>query len=203
MMIDKALDLGFGEPEETYSSSDHLYEELDIPRDVTGVLPRSKRTRAGLDAEKVEDLGETGKHAGGRSAGGRGAGGAVAAGAVPAVAVVARDSGGRSGGRDSGSRSGGHDTVTEEAPPRARAHRTASRATTYARCRPGSGRRPRVARRPRLRRRSEPSRPRPMHRHPGPARVARPRNAAAAAAAAAAPSPPPNSPAFAKMITVP
>src|SRR6476660_5555807 len=41
MMIDKALDLGFGEPEETYSSSDHLYEELDIPRDVTGVLPRA------------------------------------------------------------------------------------------------------------------------------------------------------------------
>ena len=31
-LIDKALDLGFGEPEETYSNSDHLYEELEIPR---------------------------------------------------------------------------------------------------------------------------------------------------------------------------
>ena len=39
-LIDKALDLGFGEPEETYSTSDHFYEELDIPRDVTGVLPK-------------------------------------------------------------------------------------------------------------------------------------------------------------------
>jgi superfamily II DNA/RNA helicase len=76
MLIDKALDLGFGEPEETYSTSDHLYEELEIPREVTGVLPRAKRTRAGLGAEEVEDLGETGRAAsrparGGRS-GGRG-----------------------------------------------------------------------------------------------------------------------------------
>jgi superfamily II DNA/RNA helicase len=67
-LIDKALDLGFGEPEETYSTSDHFYEELEIPREVTGVLPRSKRTRAGLEAEEVEDLGETGR----RPAEGRG-----------------------------------------------------------------------------------------------------------------------------------
>ena len=60
-LIDKALDLGFGEPEETYSSSDHFYEELDIPRNVTGTLPRSKRTREGLEAEVLEDLGETGR----------------------------------------------------------------------------------------------------------------------------------------------
>ena len=60
-LIDKALDLGFGVPEETYSTSDHLYEELEISRDVTGFLPRAKRTRAGLEAETVEDLGETGR----------------------------------------------------------------------------------------------------------------------------------------------
>jgi superfamily II DNA/RNA helicase len=41
-LIDKALDLGFGDPEETYSTSDHFYEELEIPRDVTGVLPKSQ-----------------------------------------------------------------------------------------------------------------------------------------------------------------
>ncbi|MGH8895210.1 MAG: DEAD/DEAH box helicase, partial [Actinomycetes bacterium] len=63
-LIDKALDLGFGEPEETYSSSDHLYEELEIPRHVTGVLPRAQRTREGLGAEVLEDLGETGRSAG-------------------------------------------------------------------------------------------------------------------------------------------
>ncbi|HEX6936435.1 MAG TPA: DEAD/DEAH box helicase [Actinomycetes bacterium] len=77
-LIDKALDLGFGEPEETYSTSDHFYEELEIPPDVTGVLPRAKRTRAGLEAEEIEDLGETGR-AGGRgpAAGGTRAGGAA------------------------------------------------------------------------------------------------------------------------------
>ena len=73
-LINKALDLGIPEPQETYSSSDHLYEELGIPREARGRLPRSKRTRAGLDAEQVEDLGETGGrgHGGGRGDGGRG-----------------------------------------------------------------------------------------------------------------------------------
>jgi superfamily II DNA/RNA helicase len=37
-MIDTALKLGLAEPLETYSSSDHLYEMLDIPRDSTGNL---------------------------------------------------------------------------------------------------------------------------------------------------------------------
>ena len=35
-MIDKALGLGHPEPAETYSSSSHFYEELDIPTDATG-----------------------------------------------------------------------------------------------------------------------------------------------------------------------
>ncbi|HVW81805.1 MAG TPA: DEAD/DEAH box helicase [Mycobacteriales bacterium] len=60
-MINKALDLPFPEPEETYSTSDVLYEELDIPRTATGRLPASARTRAGLAAEELEDLGETGR----------------------------------------------------------------------------------------------------------------------------------------------
>ncbi len=60
-LINKALDLGIPEPQETYSSSEHLYEELSIPEGATGLLPRSKRTRAGLEAERVEDLGETGR----------------------------------------------------------------------------------------------------------------------------------------------
>src|SRR3954447_2114950 len=60
-MINKALDLPFPEPEETYSTSDYLYEELEIPRTATGKLPRAQRTREGLDAEAVEDLGETGR----------------------------------------------------------------------------------------------------------------------------------------------
>lgn len=59
-LINKALDLKFPDPAETYSTSPHLYEELDIPAGTKGVLPRNERTRAGLRAEEVEDLGETG-----------------------------------------------------------------------------------------------------------------------------------------------
>lgn len=59
-VINKILNLGFPEPVETYHTSDHLYTDLDIPTEVTGRLPKSERTRAGLDAEEIEDLGETG-----------------------------------------------------------------------------------------------------------------------------------------------
>jgi superfamily II DNA/RNA helicase len=65
-MINKALDLGIPEPEETYSSSDHLYEQLDIPRTAKGRLPKAAQKLAGLEAEVLEDLGETGKGAGRR-----------------------------------------------------------------------------------------------------------------------------------------
>ncbi|MFF9393067.1 DEAD/DEAH box helicase [Streptomyces griseoluteus] len=59
-LINKALELDFNDPVETYSTSPHLFSDLDIPAGTKGVLPRSERTRAGLDAEMVEDLGETG-----------------------------------------------------------------------------------------------------------------------------------------------
>ncbi|MFE9572483.1 DEAD/DEAH box helicase [Streptomyces sp. NPDC006692] len=59
-LINKALDLKFPDPPETYSTSPHLFEELRIPVGTKGVLPRAERTRAGLAAEEVEDLGETG-----------------------------------------------------------------------------------------------------------------------------------------------
>ncbi|HEU4332159.1 MAG TPA: DEAD/DEAH box helicase [Lapillicoccus sp.] len=65
-LINRQLDLGIPEPEETYSSSDHLYADLDIPTDVTGRLGKAQQTRAGLDAEELEDLGETGKASGRR-----------------------------------------------------------------------------------------------------------------------------------------
>ncbi|MDQ0992915.1 superfamily II DNA/RNA helicase [Streptomyces sp. V3I7] len=67
-LINKALELDFNDPVETYSSSPHLFEDLGIPAGTKGVLPRSERTRAGLAAEELEDLGETG----GRGRGGRG-----------------------------------------------------------------------------------------------------------------------------------
>ncbi len=70
-LINKALDLGFNDPVETYSTSPHLYTDLGIPEGTKGVLPRSERTRAGLDAEELEDLGEPGGR-GGRGRGDRG-----------------------------------------------------------------------------------------------------------------------------------
>ncbi|KOG19709.1 DEAD/DEAH box helicase [Streptomyces viridochromogenes] len=70
-LINKALDLKFNDPPETYSTSPHLFEELNIPAGTKGVLPRSERTRAGLGAEELEDLGETGGR-GARGRGGRG-----------------------------------------------------------------------------------------------------------------------------------
>ncbi|MEU8846145.1 DEAD/DEAH box helicase [Streptomyces sp. NPDC048564] len=70
-LINKALELKFNDPPETYSTSPHLFEELSIPAGTKGVLPRSERTRAGLEAEELEDLGETGGR-GARGRGGRG-----------------------------------------------------------------------------------------------------------------------------------
>jgi superfamily II DNA/RNA helicase len=60
-LINDALGLGMAEPQETYSTSEHLYTALDIPREATGTLPRAMRERAGLEAEVLEDIGETGK----------------------------------------------------------------------------------------------------------------------------------------------
>ncbi|WP_428978500.1 DEAD/DEAH box helicase [Cellulosimicrobium cellulans] len=144
-LIDKALDLGIPEPVETYSSSPHLYTDLHIPEGTKGRLPKERRTLAGLEAEEIEDLGETGKRhtpAGGsrgrqgdRSDGGRG-----------------RSDGerGRSGGQG---RSGGRRGETERTGARAEGERT--EATEGAPATEGGERR----RRSRSRRRTRGGRP--------------------------------------------
>ena len=88
-LIDEALGLARAEPVETYSTSENLFTELNIPRTATGTLPKALRSRAGLDAENVEDIGETGRLAAGTKGprnspgsparGGRGRRGAAAA----------------------------------------------------------------------------------------------------------------------------
>ena len=98
-VINESLGLGFADPVETYSNSPHFFAELGIPEGTTGRLPKAQRTREGLGAEAVEDLGETGGRrrkaaTGGRPTGGSGSG----------------STGGREGGRDSsrgGSRNSG------------------------------------------------------------------------------------------------
>jgi superfamily II DNA/RNA helicase len=73
-LINEALGLGLAEPPETYSTSEHFHSELDIPPGATGNLPRAQRGRQGLEAEDLEDLGETGRirSAAGRRLGARG-----------------------------------------------------------------------------------------------------------------------------------
>jgi superfamily II DNA/RNA helicase len=60
-LINETLNLGHPEPLETYSTSDHLFGALGIPAGVRGSLPRARRERAGLEAEDLEDIGETGR----------------------------------------------------------------------------------------------------------------------------------------------
>src|SRR5690606_19094621 len=61
-LINSTLDLGFPSPEETYSTSPHFFSALGIPEGTKGTLPKEKRhDRAGLDAEELEDIGETGR----------------------------------------------------------------------------------------------------------------------------------------------
>jgi superfamily II DNA/RNA helicase len=60
-LINEALSMGQPEPPETYSTSEHLFAALDIPAGVKGSLPRAERGRLGLQAEELEDVGETGK----------------------------------------------------------------------------------------------------------------------------------------------
>ncbi|WP_407675921.1 DEAD/DEAH box helicase [Peterkaempfera bronchialis] len=108
-LINKALELSFNDPQETYSTSPHLYELLGIAEGVTGVLPRAERTRAGLGAEQIEDLGETGGR--GRERGrGSDRGGD-------------RPRGGRPGKRGSDGPAASDSAPEEERPPRTRQRR--------------------------------------------------------------------------------
>jgi superfamily II DNA/RNA helicase len=56
-MIDKALGLGCPEPAETYSSSPHLYVELDIPTEAKGTIgtPRKSQAKRASSAERNGD----------------------------------------------------------------------------------------------------------------------------------------------------
>lgn len=71
-LIAKELGMEQTEPVETYSSSPHLFADLNIPKGTKGKLPRSERKLDGLDAEKVEDLGGPDSRHSRRGSGGRG-----------------------------------------------------------------------------------------------------------------------------------
>ncbi len=72
-LISDVLDLGMPAPAETYSTSEHLFSDLDIPTDSTGRLPLTQRTRAGLAAEPSDEDGRPrGRRATGARRGSRG-----------------------------------------------------------------------------------------------------------------------------------
>ncbi len=56
-MIDKALGLGCPDPAETYSSSPHLYTELDIPTEARGTVgsPRKSQAKRASSSERGSD----------------------------------------------------------------------------------------------------------------------------------------------------
>lgn len=94
-VINDALELGVPEPVETYSSSEHLFYDLNIPLGTKGRLPREERVAEGMGDEFFESARDSRDGRPARSRGGR--------------------DGGRSGGRDGekgsrrsrGSRDGG------------------------------------------------------------------------------------------------
>ncbi len=105
-LINTALGLKMDEPAETYSNSDHLREDLGIPENLNGRLPRARQTREGLDAEAVEDLGETGGKKSGRGGSAVGSTGGPARGRGHGADRSGRASG-RSADGTSGRTSGG------------------------------------------------------------------------------------------------
>lgn len=96
-VINDALELGVPEPVETYSSSEHLFYDLNIPLGTKGRLPREERVAEGMSDEFFESARDSRDGRPARSRGGR--------------------DGGRSGGRDGekgsrrsrGSRDGGRE----------------------------------------------------------------------------------------------
>ena len=95
-LINDTLNLGHPEPLETYSTSSHLFSALGIPADATSSLPSAQRGRAGLEAENLEDIGETGKN---RHAAPRNILPPPARRARFRAPIRRRDAGGSSGGR--------------------------------------------------------------------------------------------------------
>ena len=79
-VINDALELGVPEPVETYSSSEHLFHDLNIPAGTKGRLPREERVAEGMGDEFFESARDSRDGRPARSRGGR--------------------DGGRSGGRD-------------------------------------------------------------------------------------------------------
>src|SRR5699024_8444440 len=67
-VINKTLDLPFDEPVETYSTSEHLFTEMNIPEDVTGRLKAAQPT----SGQSKSGQGKSRQHKSGQGKPGRG-----------------------------------------------------------------------------------------------------------------------------------
>ncbi len=70
-VINDALELGVPEPVETYSSSEHLFYDLNIPAGTKGRLPREERVAEGMGDEFFESARDSRDGRPARSRGGR------------------------------------------------------------------------------------------------------------------------------------
>ena len=140
-VINDALELGVPEPVETYSSSEHLFYDLNIPRGTKGRLPREERVAEGMGDEFFANAREERESRDGRGSrrDSRGRGG--------------RSRDGEKGGRRSrGSRDGEKSGRSEG---RRRSERSAERSSERSSERSGSeSEAPRAERAPRQRRRT-------------------------------------------------
>ena len=140
-VINDALELGVPEPVETYSSSEHLFYDLNIPRGTKGRLPREERVAEGMGDEFFANAREERESRDGRGSrrDSRGRGGRSRDG----------EKGGRRGGRSRDGEKGGRSEG------RRRSARSAERSSERSSERSGSeSEAPRAERAPRQRRRT-------------------------------------------------
>ena len=102
-VINDALELGVPEPVETYSSSEHLFYDLNIPLGTKGRLPREERVAEGMGDEFFESARDSRDGRPARSRGGRDGG---RSGGRDGEKGSRRSRGSRDGGRDGGRSSG-------------------------------------------------------------------------------------------------
>lgn len=98
-VINDALELGVPEPVETYSSSEHLFHDLNIPAGTKGRLPREERVAEGMGDEFFESARDSRDGRPARSRGGRDGG---RSGGRDGEKGSRRSRGGRDGGRSGG-----------------------------------------------------------------------------------------------------
>ncbi|WP_237280345.1 DEAD/DEAH box helicase [Subtercola vilae] len=107
-LINRALDMGQPEPVETYSSSPHLFEELNIPVGTKGRLKPTPAAKGQDAADRPPRAPREGSRDGGRDGSRDGSRDSGRSGSGRPAREGSRDGSGRTGGRDGG-REGGRD----------------------------------------------------------------------------------------------